>query len=153
MRFEDPAHSKKLIILAVVSGIIAVIQGGLITIAFLIFGIKGAFFWGFVSAVLSFFPIIGPIIVWVPASIIEFASNNVKAGVGILIFGIIISSIDNFIRPFLQKKIGRMHPLTTLIGIFIGVPLLGLIGIIIGPLIISYAILTLKMFKEEYIDK
>ena len=136
-----------------VSGIIAVIQGGLITIAFLIFGIKGALFWGFVSAVLSFFPIIGPVIVWVPATVIQFINNNIKAGIGILIFGIVISTIDNFIRPYLQKKIGRIHPLITLIGIFIGVPLLGLIGIIAGPLIISYVILTLKMFKEEYIDK
>ena len=59
---------------------------------------------------------------------------------------------DNFVRPYLQQKIGRIHPLTTLIGIFIGVPLFGLLGILIGPLMITYVLLTLEMFNEEYID-
>lgn len=59
-----------------VGGIIALIQGGLITITFLIFGIKGAFLWGFVAAILSFLPIIGPPVIWIPASIIQFFQGD-----------------------------------------------------------------------------
>ena len=136
----------------ITTGIIGVMQGALLTITFLIFGVKGAFFWGFIAAILSFFPVIGPPLIWAPASIIKFAKGNYGAGTGILILGIFLSSIDNLIRPYLQKKIGRIHPLTTLIGIFIGIRLFGLLGIIIGPLIISYVLLILQMFREEYIE-
>lgn len=134
------------------TGIIALIQGGLITITFLVFGVERAFLWGFIAAILSFFPIIGPPLIWIPASIIEFSTKNYFAGFGIFTMGIFLSNIDNFLRPYLQSKIGRIHPLTTLIGIFIGVPLFGLMGILIGPLMISYVLLTLEMFNEEYID-
>ena len=111
------------------TGIIALIQGSLITITFLVFGVERAFLWGFIAAILSFFPIIGPPLIWIPATIIKFISKNYFAGVGILAMGIFLSNIDNFLRPYLQSKIGRIHPLTTLIGIFIGVPLFGLLGI------------------------
>jgi len=135
-----------------VGGIIALIQGGLLTIAFLIFGIEGAFLWGFITAILSFLPIIGPPVVWIPAAIIQFFQGNYWAGGGILVFGIVLSNIDNFIRPYLGKKISKINPLVTLIGIFIGVYLFGLIGLFVGPLLLALAILVLRMFKEEYYD-
>ena len=135
-----------------VGGIIALIQGGLLTTSFLIFGIKGAFLWGFVAAILSFLPIIGPPVIWIPASIIQFFQGNYWAGGGILVFGLVLSNVDNFIRPYLGKSIAKIHPLVTLIGIFIGIPLFGLIGIFVGPLLIAFSVLVLKMYKEEYID-
>ncbi|MBD3252494.1 AI-2E family transporter [Candidatus Pacearchaeota archaeon] len=134
-----------------VGGIIAIVQGGLLTIAFLIFDIKGAFLWGFIAAILSFLPIIGPPIIWVPASLIQFFQRDYIAGTGILILGIFLSNIDNLIRPYLGDKISRIHPLITLIGIFVGVPVFGLIGIFVGPLLISYSLLIIRMFREEYI--
>jgi len=97
-------------------------------------------------------PLIGPPLIWIPAVIIKFLEGDYFSAGGILFFGIIISTSDNFIRPYLQRKIGRVHPLVSLIGFFIGIPLFGLFGIIIGPLLISYVILTIKMFKEEYVD-
>ena len=134
------------------TGIIALVQGILLTIAFLIFGIKGAFLWGFVTTILSFLPVVGSPIVWVPVVIFNFANGNYFVMTGILIFGIFISTVDNFIRPYLQKRMGNIHPLTTLVGIFIGVPVFGLLGIIAGPILISYFIQTVKMFREEYVE-
>jgi predicted PurR-regulated permease PerM len=135
-----------------VGGIIALIQGGLITTAFLIFGIPGPFLWGFITAILSFLPIIGPSIIWIPASIIQFSQGDYWIGGGVLIFGVVLSNIDNFIRPYLGKSIGKIKPLATFIGIFIGLPLFGFMGIFAGPLLIAFSILVLKMFKKEYID-
>ena len=135
-----------------VGGIIAIIQGVLLTITFLIFGVNGAFLWGFIAAILSFLPIIGPPIIWLPASLIQFLEKDYTAGIGILILGLFLSNIDNLVRPYLGNKISRIHPLVTLIGIFIGIPIFGLIGIFVGPLLISFTILILKMFKEEYIN-
>jgi len=134
------------------TGIIAIIQGGLLTIAFLIFGVNGAFLWGFVAAVLSFLPIVGPPIIWVPAVILKVAQNNIPAAIGLLIFGLFISNIDNFLRPYIQRRVGKIHPLVSIIGIFMGVAFFGLLGIVIGPLLLTYFLLLVKMFKEEYFD-
>lgn len=134
----------------VATGIIAVLQGGLLIIAFLIFGIKGAILWGLIGTLLSFFPFFGTPVIWVPAVIIKFIQHRYGIATGLLISGLFISSIDNFIRPYIQSKIGNIHPLVSIIGIFMGVPIFGLLGVIIGPLLISYFILSVRMFKEEY---
>lgn len=136
----------------ITTGLIAVLQGTALAIGLLIFGIEGAFLWGVIGTILSFLPVIGIPIIWFPAGIIEIAKGNMVAGVGILIWGLIISNADNFLRPYLQRKIGEMHPLITLIGVFIGIPIFGIIGLIMGPLMLSYMFLTMKMFREEYIE-
>lgn len=146
-KLKDISHST-----VFVGGIVALIQGGLMTTAFLIFGIKGAFLWGFITAILSFFPIIGPSLVWIPTSIIQLVQNDYWAAGGVLIFGVVLSNIDNIIRPILGRSISRIHPLVTLIGIFVGIPLFGIIGLFVGPLLLAFSVLTLKIFKEEYIS-
>jgi len=134
-----------------VSGIIAIVQGSILGLSFLIFGVNSWLLWGFIAAILAFVPFIGQLMVWIPAVIIMLATGNYTAAIGILIAGIILSNIDNVIRPYLQSKIGDIHPLITLTGVFIGIPLFGIVGIILGPLLIAYVFLTLKMFKEEYL--
>ena len=135
-----------------VGGIIALVQGGLLTIAFLIFGIKGAFLWGFITAILSFLPIVGPTLVWIPAALIQFFGGNHGVAIGITIAGLFISNIDNFLRPILGLRIGKIHPIETFIGLFIGIYLFGIIGVFIGPLLLATSVLVFKMFKEEYIN-
>jgi predicted PurR-regulated permease PerM len=146
--FESVTHST-----IISTGVIAVMQGLLITLTFVIFGVPGAVFWGAVSAFLSFLPVVGTPLVWVPAGVIYLFRQDVVAGIGILVAGVIISSLDNFIRPYLQQKVGRMHPFISLLGIFIGLPLFGLIGIVVGPLLLSFLLLMVKMFNEEYLLK
>ncbi len=75
------------------------------------------------------------------------------AGIAILIAGLFASVLDNFLRPIIQKKVGEIHPFLSLLGIVIGVSLFGLIGIVIGSLLLSYFLLTVKMFSKEYLSK
>jgi predicted PurR-regulated permease PerM len=145
--FRDVTYS-----VVITTGTIAVLQGVLLGIAFLVFGIPGALLWGFVAAILSFLPVVGPSIVWGPAALIMLLSHNLVAGIGILIFGLVLSNVDNFLRPFIQQQVGKMHPLVSLVGIFIGIPIFGILGLIIGPLLLSYFFLTLRMFREEYLS-
>jgi len=133
------------------SGLIALVQGSLITIGFLFFNLPGAFLWGFVACLLSFVPFVGVPAIWLCASLFLFLSGRVFDSFGFLVWGIVISNIDNFIRPYMQKKIGQIHPLVSLLGIIAGLSLFGLIGIVIGPLLLNYFILTLEMFRSEYI--
>ncbi|MGM5488176.1 MAG: AI-2E family transporter [Nanobdellota archaeon] len=132
------------------TGLIALLQGTLVTVGFLIFGIQGAFLWGVVGIILSFLPVLGIPLIWIPAGVIQLVMEDYTAGIGILVWGFIISNIDNFLRPALQRRFGAIHPLISIIGVFIGVPLFGILGLIIGPLLLSYLVLTLRMFNEEF---
>lgn len=136
----------------IASGAIAFVQGSILALTFLIFNIEGAFLWGSIAAILSFLPVVGASFIWIPAGLIQLLQQDYLAGIGVFVSGLIISTIDNFLRPIIQKKVGAMHPFESLLGIIIGVSLFGLIGIVIGPLLLSYFILTVKMFNEEYLS-
>ncbi len=133
------------------SGLLALLQGFLIALGFFIFGLHRVFFWGFVAVIFSFLPVIGISLIWVPAVVFLFLNNNYFSALGLLLWGLFSSNIDNFIRPFLHSKIGRIHPLITLLGVFVGVPVFGLLGLILGPLLLSYSVLIVKIFVEEFV--
>ncbi|MFW5746464.1 MAG: AI-2E family transporter [Nanoarchaeota archaeon] len=144
--FRDTTYSS-----VIVTGLIAVLQGVPIGLAFAILGLPRAMLFGLLGALLSFLPVVGVSLIWIPATIILFIEQEYFVAVGMLIAGIIVSNFDNVIRPALQKRIGRIHPLTTLIGVFIGLPTFGLLGIIVGPLLISYFLIIAQMVHEEYL--
>jgi len=145
--FQNVTHAT-----IVSTGLIAVSQGLLLGLGFLIFGIPNPLLWGFLGVLISFLPVIGVPIIWIPAGLIQiFGQHNYVAGIGILIWGTIVSTADNFVRPYIQKKVGKIHPLITIIGVFMGLPIFGLLGLFIGPLLLSYAFLVTKMYVEEYV--
>ena len=134
------------------SGAVALAQGGILTIVFLIFNIQGAFLWGAIAAILSFLPVVGAPFVWVPAIFVQLFQADYTAAIAILAAGLFISVLDNILRPVIQKKVGEIHPFLSLLGIVIGISLFGLLGIVIGPLLLSYFILTVEMFSREYLS-
>jgi predicted PurR-regulated permease PerM len=70
---------------------------------------------------------------------------------GILIYGlVVVGSTDNIIRLYVLKKLDDVHPLITLIGVIVGVPLFGFIGLIFGPLLISLFIVIVRIYRKEY---
>lgn len=132
-------------------GLIGICQGLIVAIGFLIFGIPDPFFWGIISIFVCFLPIVGAPIIFVPIGIIELSSGNTFGGIGILIWGgVLVTLVDNFLRSFISNKIADTHPLITIIGVIIGVPVFGLIGLVIGPFMISYFILLFKMYELNY---
>lgn len=136
----------------IVTGILAIMQGILVGIGFYFASIKGFILWGFIAAIISFIPVIGTPFVWGPGVIYKFIQGDSYVALALLLWGLFLSNVDNFIRPYLQDRVGKIHPLTTLLGVFLGINMFGLVGVIIGPLLISYAFIILEMFKEEYID-
>ncbi|MFC1490528.1 AI-2E family transporter [Candidatus Latescibacterota bacterium] len=133
---------------------IAVVQGTLGAIGFFICGISGAILWGFVMAIMSFIPVFGSGIVWFPATLFLLAKGEYFNTIGLFFWGsLIISTSDNILRPKLTSSLGKLHPVTVLLGVFIGLKEWGLIGIVIGPLTISVLLILIKMFREEYLDE
>jgi predicted PurR-regulated permease PerM len=133
--------------------LIAIIQGGLLALNFWLLGIPNALFWGAVTMILSFLPLIGAPIIWIPAALIQFLSGNTNIGVALIVVGIFISLIDNILRPIINQQYGSIHPLVSIIGIFIGISQFGIVGIFIGPLLIAYFLLFFNLYMEEYLGQ
>ena len=133
--------------------LIAIIQGGLLALNFWLLGIPNALFWGAVTMVLSFLPIIGAPVIWIPAAIIQMIAGNTNIGITLIIVGIFISLVDNILRPIINQRYGSIHPLVSIIGIFIGISQFGIVGIFIGPLLIAYFLLFFNLYMEEYLGK
>ena len=134
--------------------IVALSQGIVALIGFLIFGIENPLFWFVIIVIGSMIPFVGTLVGVIPVFLITLASGNDYAAYGILIYGlVVVGSTDNIIRLYVLKKMDNVHPLITLIGVIIGIPLFGFIGLVFGPIIISLFFIILKMYKIEYVDK
>lgn len=131
--------------------LVAIMQGIIALIGFLIFGIDDPFFWFIIVAVGSMIPFVGTLVGIIPVFILELSSGNTGVAWGILIYGlVVVGSADNIIRLVVLKKLDNVHPLITLIGVIVGVPLFGFIGLIFGPLLISLFLLILSIYRKEY---
>jgi predicted PurR-regulated permease PerM len=98
--------------------------------------------------------VVGAALAYLPLSIIFFAKDQSWQGVAMLIYGFgIIGTVDNVLRFTLLRKIGNVHPLTTVFGVIIGLKIFGFIGLIFGPLLISLFMLLLKIYSSEFIVK
>jgi predicted PurR-regulated permease PerM len=131
-------------------GFIAVVQGALLSLSFFVLGYTDPVFWGVITTFISFVPILGPPVIFVPAALLQIADGNNAAGWAMLIFGfVVIINIDNVIRLMIAKRVGNIHPIITVIGVVIGIPLFGILGLVFGPLLLSYFILLIKIYETS----
>ncbi len=131
--------------------VLAVIQAIAATIGFLIFGVDGAVLWGLLTGICSMLPVVGTAIICVPMVGYLYATGKSGAATGLLLFYVIvISNIDNIARFTLLRKLGDVHPVITVVGVLIGVPLFGFMGLIFGPLLLSYMLLLIRIYRVEF---
>jgi predicted PurR-regulated permease PerM len=131
--------------------LVALAQGIIALIGFLIFGIDDPFFWFVIVTIGSVIPFVGTFVGIIPVFLLTLSSGTSFQAWGVLIYGIVVvGSTDNIIRLYVLKKLDDVHPLVTLIGVIVGVPLFGFIGLIFGPLLISLFMVIVKIYKEEY---
>ncbi|WP_299099502.1 AI-2E family transporter [uncultured Winogradskyella sp.] len=131
--------------------LVAIAQGLIALIGFLIFGIEEPLFWFVIVTIGSMIPFVGTLVGILPVFILTLSTGNSFQAYGILIYGfVVVGSTDNLIRLFVLKKLDNVHPLITLIGVIVGVPLFGFIGLIFGPLLVSMFMALVKIYKDEY---
>lgn len=129
----------------------AVVQGLLATICYAILGVDDLMFWLCASALASIIPIVGASMAYVPLALMQYSSGHVTQAWVVLIFGIVVlGTVDNIVRLYIQKKWGDAHPLITIFGVIIGVNIFGIIGLIFGPILISMFILLVKIYVREF---
>lgn len=129
----------------------AVVQGTLGGIGFVIAGIPNALFWGTAIAVFSLVPVIGTATIWLPAAILLLASQSWFGGLFLMAWGFgIVSTVDNFIRPYLISGKAKMNQLLMFLAVFGGIFAFNLIGVIFGPLILTLFFAFLHIYETEY---
>ena len=134
--------------------LVAFAQGVVGLIGYLIIDVKEPFFWFGVTCIAGMLPVIGAALAYIPLSIIFLANGQNWQGIAMAIYGFgVIGTVDNVLRFSLLKKLGNVHPLTTVFGVIIGLNLFGFIGLIFGPLLISLFMLLLKIYSSEFITK
>lgn len=134
--------------------VIALMQGIVGLIGYLIIGVNEPMFWFVATCFTSMIPVVGAALAYIPLSIILFSNDQDWQGVAVLLYGLIlVGSTDNIFRFVLIKKIGNVHPLITIFGVIIGLKLFGFFGLIFGPLLISIFILLLKIYSNEFVTK
>ncbi len=134
--------------------LIAFLQGVVGLVGYLLIGVQQPLFWFVVTCVTAMLPIVGAAIAYVPLAIIFFANGDNLRGILMLGYGFgIIGLVDNVFRIYLQKKIGDIHPLVTILGVLAGLNLFGFIGLIFGPLLISLFLLLIKIYSLEFTSK
>jgi predicted PurR-regulated permease PerM len=122
-------------------GLTAIAQGTLVGVALALAGFDHALFWGSVTAAVSILPMFGSAVVWVPAALILAAQGRGGAAILLASFGtLIVSNVDNVLRLVVYRRVSHIHPMVTLVGAFAGVNAFGLAGLLLGPLMLCYAI-------------
>lgn len=131
--------------------LIAIAQGIVALIGYLILGVPEPWFWFVITCITAMLPVVGAALAYIPASLLLFANGENGRGIIMLIYGFgIIGLTDNLFRFWLQKKIGDVHPLITGFGVIIGVSLFGFIGLIFGPILISLFMVMIKIYANEF---
>ena len=127
--------------------VVALVQGGLGGVGFWIVGLPAPLFWGAVMAFLSFIPIVGAFLVWVPAAIILFIQGSYIKAVFLFIWGAVVVSLsDNFLRPILISGRTQVHTLLLFFGILGGLKVFGFLGFIAGPLVITICLAIIDIY-------
>lgn len=133
--------------------LLAIIQGAVAVVGYIIFNAPTIWFLGFLTCFATIIPMVGTALVWFPVSVYFALTGDWFNAIGLFAYGsIVISQSDNLIRFILQKKMADIHPLITIFGVVIGLPIFGFMGVIFGPLLLSLFFLFVDMFKKEYLD-
>jgi predicted PurR-regulated permease PerM len=149
VRFRDVTFST-----LVGTGLTAAVQGLLVGLAFWATGLSNAVFWGVVTVIVAILPVVGSGLIWGPGAAALAVDGRYGAAIGLAAWGIlVVGNVDNVIRPYVFRRWARIHPFITVIGAFAGINWFGLLGLLIGPLAISYFFELIRMYRDEYLEQ
>jgi len=129
--------------------LIAMLQGTILGITFYFLDIPSSTLWGFATAVASFIPVLGAFAVWGPASVYLLAKGFIIKGIVLALVGaLVISSIDNVLKPVIIKGKVKLPLIFIFLSVLGGIKVFGLIGFIIGPLVFSLFVSFMEILKN-----
>jgi predicted PurR-regulated permease PerM len=130
--------------------VVAIVQGTLGGLSLAVVGIDGAVFWGVVMTILSVLPAVGTSLIWLPAAGWLFATGSVGKAVALIVMGVLIGFVDNFLRPVLVGRDTKMPDYLILLSTLGGITAFGLSGFVIGPIIAALCVAGWDMFAADF---
>ena len=130
--------------------VVAIVQGTLGGLSLAVVGIDGAVFWGVVMTILSILPAVGTSLIWLPAAAWLFATGSVGKAVALIVMGVLIGFVDNFLRPILVGRDTKMPDYLILLSTLGGITAFGLSGFVIGPIIAALCVAGWDMFAADF---
>lgn len=139
---------------AVIRGqlLISILQATLTGIMLWLFHFPLPFFFGFLAFLTSMLPT-GVATVWVPTVIYCFLLSDFQRGTWLIVCGLLISTVDNVLKPVLIGEKTKLPVLLLFLGLLGGLRLYGFTGIFLGPIMLSLFFALLKIYREEYLDE
>jgi predicted PurR-regulated permease PerM len=126
----------------------ALISGSLAALGFYLLGISYPLVWGTLVAILALIPFPGPPVVYVAMAIYYFLIKDYQMGIILLVFGAVVITLipTSVIAPQLALRTARIHPVLTLLAFVAPIIVLGIAGVIVGPLFYG---LVLAIYRTE----
>jgi len=136
---------------------LAVLQGILGIIGFFVLGVPSPLLWGFVMMLFALIPYFGTAIIWLPAALnlifigyLQNSSASTIKGIILIVYGVlIISTIDNVLKPKIIGSKAQVHPILVLLGVLGGLNLFGFIGLILGPVMLALLMTFINIYEKE----
>jgi predicted PurR-regulated permease PerM len=129
--------------------VIAAVQALIGGISFAAVGIPSSVLWGCVMFIAALVPAVGAAIVWVPAAVILALSGSYwSAGIIVFVGGVIVSSIDNVLRPRLVGEKAGLHDLVIFFSVLGGLQAFGVAGLFVGPVVVALTLAIIEAFRQ-----
>jgi predicted PurR-regulated permease PerM len=129
--------------------VVAVVQGAMGGVAFWVAGLPHPAFWGTVMIPASIIPVVGVSLIWVPGVLYLFFQDHLAAAVGLtLFFLLVVGTVDNILRPLLTRGTRPTPAIFILFAILGGISYFGIVGFILGPLILSFLLSLLQIYRK-----
>jgi len=130
--------------------LVPIIQGALATVGYWALGVPSALLWGGITTLIAFLPLIGTPLVWVPICIYLWLQGHPWQSVILAVYcSLAVTSIDNFLRPWIMKGSTDIHPLWSFLAILGGLISFGALGLLVGPLIVSLGVSAVRIYEMD----
>jgi predicted PurR-regulated permease PerM len=130
--------------------VVAIVQSLIGGATLALVGVPGVWLWTILMAVLSLIPLFGTWMVMYPLAFIEIARGNLVGGaIIILVTLLVITTVDNVLRPILVGQQAKMHTLVALLATVGGMMVFGVIGVFVGPVLAAMFVAMLELYREE----
>ena len=128
----------------------ALAQAVAATLGYYIFGVPVPLIWGSATLFAALIPLVGPALVWLPAALVVGFETGWLRGGGLALWGLlVVSVVDNIVRPLLTKRGLQLHPLLVFVAVLGGTLAFGFVGLFVGPLVIALVITVLDVYERH----
>ena len=124
-------------------------QGVIALLGFLVFGLPAPYLWSAMVVFAALIPLVGSPLAWVPAGLYLFSISPAR-GVGLLLYGaLVISTIDNILKPLILKGAAQVHTLLGFLAIIGGLYAFGFKGLVVGPVVLSLVMSAFRIYRHD----